>query len=125
MKMDPIGLCFRKVPSGDKKPQNVLRQPISEKSFFYLQRTVLLEKMALNDRYIEGQDKELDKKYLAYKKMNLWAGPALSAALSKEEGDRFVDLERKEKRCAWKLTVQEVSTLVAWSPFHCFCIVKI
>ena len=81
--------------------------------------------MALNDRYIEGQYKELDKKYLAYKKMNLWAGPALSAALGKDEGDRFVDLERKEKRCPWKLTVQEVSTLVAWSLFYCFCTLKI
>ena len=33
------------------------------------------------DLYTEGQNRELDKKYLAYKKMKIWRGPAVSGAL--------------------------------------------
>ena len=65
------------------------------------------------DRYIKGQNWVLDKKSLAYKKINLWAGFGLGEALNGDEVDTMVDLNKKEKRVALKLTVQEVSTLGA------------
>ena len=79
-----------------------------------------MSKSSGTDRYIEGQNMVLDKKYLAYKKMNIWAGPAVGGALREDEIDMLLVLDKKQKRCAWKLSVQEVSTLVAWSPFIVF-----
>ena len=69
-------------------------------------------KSLLNDFYVEGQNPILDKKFAAYKKMNIWAGYGLSAALRGDEVDTIIDLWKKENRCRWKLTVREVSVLV-------------
>ena len=49
--------------------------------------------------YTEGQNRELDKKYKAYSKMNIWRGPAVSGALRRDEADTLVDLWKKEKIC--------------------------
>ena len=67
------------------------------------------------DLYTEGQNRELDKKYLAYKKMNIWRGPAVSGALRGDEVDTLVDLWKKEKICPWKMSVQDVLAIVAFS----------
>ena len=65
--------------------------------------------------YVKGRDLQLDKRYSEYKKLNLWRGLGLSLALSKEEGDSLIDLWHKDQRTPWKLTVQDVSTLVELS----------
>ena len=65
--------------------------------------------------YVKGRDLQLDKRYSEYKKLNLWSGLGLSCALSKEEGDSLIDLWQKDQRTPWKLTVQDVSTLVELS----------
>ena len=72
-----------------------------------------MSKSSQTDLYKEGINMVLDRKYLTYKKMNLWSGPALSETLREDEIETIVDLWKKEKRCPWKLTVQDVSTLVA------------
>ena len=69
-------------------------------------------KSSPNDLYVEGQNPILDKKFAAYKKMNIWAGYGLGAALREDEIDTIIDLWKKEKRSPWKLTVHEVSMLV-------------
>ena len=69
-------------------------------------------KSLLNDFYVEGQNPILGKKLAAYKKMNIWTGYGLSAALRGDEVDTIIDLWKKENRCRWKLTVREVSVLV-------------
>ena len=56
-------------------------------------------KSLLNDFYVEGQNPILDKKFAAYKKMNIWAGYGLSAALRGDEVDTIIDLWKKENRC--------------------------
>ena len=48
-----------------------------------------------------------------YKKLSVWSGPAISEALTEEEIKIMVTLWRKEKQTPWKLSVQDVSTLVA------------
>ena len=80
---------------------------------FYLVSLNSMGKLSKTERYIMGKDRTLDKMYLAYKKMNLWREPVLSQALGEEEIDTLAELWRKEKLGPWRLSVQEVSTLVA------------
>ena len=63
--------------------------------------------------YKKGLNKELDEKVRMYKKISVWSGPAISEALTDEEIKIMVTLWRKEKQTPWKLSVQDVSTLVA------------
>ena len=63
--------------------------------------------------YKKGLNKELDKKMRIYKKISVWSGPAISEALTDEEIKIIVTLWRKEKQTPRKLSVQDVSTLVA------------
>ena len=68
-----------------------------------------------NARYQKGANSKLDKEYDLYKTMRLWRGNAMSRALSEEEIDVLVCLERKERETPMKLSVQDVSTLTEFS----------
>ena len=68
-----------------------------------------------NARYQKGANSKLDKEYDLYKTMRLWRGNAMSRALSEEEIDVLVCLERKERETPMKLSVKDVSTLTEFS----------
>lgn len=68
-----------------------------------------------NARYQKGANSKLDREYDLYKTMRLWRGNAISRALSEEEIDVLVCLERKERETPMKLSVQDVSTLTEFS----------
>ena len=68
-----------------------------------------------NARYQKGANSKLDKEYDLYKTMRLWRGNAMSRALSEEEINLLVCLERKERETPMKLSVQDVSTLTEFS----------
>ena len=66
-------------------------------------------------KYKKGDNPELDKKFEAYKKVNLFAGGAYHDALSQKEAKRLIKLWGKERRVRWRLNVQDVKTLVHFS----------
>ena len=72
-----------------------------------------LSMSGINACYQKGANSKLDKEYDLYKTMRLWRGNAMSRALSEEEIDVLVCLERKEREM--KLSVQDVSTLTEFS----------
>ena len=47
--------------------------------------------------------------------MNIWRGLAVSGALRGDEVDTLVDLWKKEKICPWKMSVQDVLAIMAFS----------
>ena len=53
-------------------------------------------KSSPNDLYVEGQNPILDKKFAAYKKMNIWAGYGLGAALREDEIDTIYGKKKSE-----------------------------
>ena len=63
-------------------------------------------------KYKKGDNPELDKKFEAYKKVNLFAGGAYHDALSQKEAKRLIKLWEKATRARWRLNVQDVKTLV-------------
>ena len=79
------------------------------------QEGLTLSMSGKNARYQKGANSKLDKEYDLYKTMRLWRGNAISRALSEEEIDVLVCLERKERETPKKLSVQDVSTLTEFS----------
>ena len=71
------------------------------------------------DLYVQGRDGKLDRKYSEYKKLSLWSGPALSRALTEQEVSSLVKVWNKDQRTPWKLTFQDVATLVELSDRIC------
>ena len=71
-----------------------------------------MSEIAGTDLYVKGRDCKLDKKYSGYKKLSLWSGPGVSCALSEDEANSLVDLWKKDQSTPWKLTFQDVWTLV-------------
>ena len=66
-------------------------------------------------RYKRGQDSVLDEKFDIYKKTKVWSGHALNEALTQEEVKIMIFLWKREQRTPWKLSVSDVSTLVAFT----------
>ena len=64
------------------------------------------------DRYKEGHNPTLDERYSVYRRMNIFAGDGVDAALSNKEGDLLVELWLKERETPWKMQTREVSNLV-------------
>ena len=79
------------------------------------QEGLTLSMSGKNARYQKGANSKLDKEYDLYKTMCVWRGNAISRALSEEEIDVLVCLERKERETPMKLSVQDVSTLTEFS----------
>ena len=79
------------------------------------QEGLTLSMSGKNARYQKGANSKLDKEYDLYKTMRLWRGNAISRALSEEEIDVLVCLERNERETPKKLSVQDVSTLTEFS----------
>ena len=67
------------------------------------------------DRYKAGHNPTLDERYSVYRRMNIFAGDGVDAALSNKEGDLLVELWLKERQTPWKMQTKEVSTLVVFS----------
>ena len=65
--------------------------------------------------YKRGQDSVLDEKFDLYKKTKVWSGPAVNEALTQEEVKIMIFLWKREQRTPWKLSVSDVSTLVAFT----------
>ena len=66
-------------------------------------------------RYKRGQDSVLDEKFDVYKKTKVWSGPAVNEVLTQEEVKIMIFLWKREQRTPWKLSVSDVSTLVAFT----------
>ena len=71
------------------------------------------------DFYVQGRDGKLDRKYSEYKKLSLWSGPALGRALKDQEASSLIDVWNKDQRTPWRLTFQDVSSLVELSDRIC------
>ena len=71
-----------------------------------------MSEIAGTDLYVKGRDCKLDKKYSGYKKLSLWSGPGVSCALSEDEANSLIDLWKKDPSTPWKLTFQDVWTLM-------------
>ena len=69
------------------------------------------------ERYKKGENRKVDEKFSAYKKISVWSGPAINKALTEGELDIMADLWRKEQQTPWKLSVQDVLTLGAGISF--------
>ena len=65
--------------------------------------------------YKKGKDMQLDQRLARYKKLNVYAGNAVTEVLSKKERKLLVDLWHKERLKPSKMYVQEISTLVELS----------
>ena len=65
--------------------------------------------------YREGEDINLDTAFSKYKRMRLWAGGALTEALTQNEIDTLVKLWKKAKLSPRKLYVEDVQKLVELS----------
>ena len=62
--------------------------------------------------YKPGENNELDERFAEYKKILVWWGCSICKALTEEETDLLIPLEKKAKLTPWKLYVDEVSKLV-------------
>ena len=62
--------------------------------------------------YKAGVDKELDLLFSKYKRSRIFAGKAVSEALTSKEVDIMVDIWKKERSTPQKLYVYEVRALV-------------
>ena len=62
--------------------------------------------------YKAGVDKDLDLLFSKYKRSRIWAGKALSKALTSKEVDIMLDIWKKERSTQQKLYVYEVRALV-------------
>ena len=62
--------------------------------------------------YKPGENNELDERFSEYKKRLVWWGCSIFKALTKEETDWLIPVEKKAKLTPWKLYVDEVSKLV-------------
>ena len=62
--------------------------------------------------YRKGEDINLDIAFSRYKRMRLWAGGALTEALTQNEIDTLVKLWKKAKLSPRKLCVEDVQKLV-------------
>ena len=71
------------------------------------------------DFYVQGRDGKLDRKYSEYKKLCLWSGPAVGRALNDQEASSLIEVWNKDQRTPWRLTFQDVSTLVELSDRIC------
>ena len=65
--------------------------------------------------YGKGQDINLDTAFSRYKRMRLWAGGALTEALTANEIDTLLILWKKETISPRKLSVEDVQKLVDFS----------
>ena len=111
----PIVLADNSVPSSrdfnDQAPEDVTQKSHATAG----QEGSTLSMSGKNARYQKGANSKLDKEYDLYKTMRLWRGNAMSRALSEEEIDVLVCLQRKERETPMKLSVQDVSTLTEFS----------
>ena len=69
----------------------------------------------VNDGYRKGENLELDLRFSQYKKVNLFAGKAYHAALSKGEAEVLIELWNKEQKLPWTLTVKDVTKLAEFT----------
>ena len=76
-----------------------------------------MSKSIESDPYTKGLNCVLDQKYSAYKRMNPWSGPAISNVLTEEEIGIMAKIWRIEIFSPMKLSVQDVSQLVAGFSF--------
>ena len=68
-----------------------------------------------DELYKKGRDPILDKRYMQYKKLKIFAGDAVNEALSDKEGDMLVTLWCKENVKPWRMTTQEIKQIVEFS----------
>ena len=63
-------------------------------------------------QYKEGIDRTLDRKLQEYRKIRVWQGKGVHYALTDNEVDVLAELWRKERQTPWKMTFDDVSTLM-------------
>ena len=63
--------------------------------------------------YVKGEDRNLDKKLREYRKLRIWAGKAWRKTLDESETDILLALWIKERRTPYKMSLNEVATLLA------------
>ena len=84
----------------------------TSKDFFGLYNFLSMSRSNPNILYKAGICRNLDEKLRIYRKTRIWCGRAVSNALTKTEVDVLARLWRKERETLWKMTVNEVSTLM-------------
>ena len=62
--------------------------------------------------YKEGVDRSLDRKLQEYRKIRVWQGKGVNYALTNDEVGVLAEFWRKERQTPWKMTLDDVSTLM-------------